>query len=522
MSNSMDENICKNKEMSWNKFEMAAKVNRVFLYGLGYCAVQFFERYGNSIIVKGIIDNDVCKQNFGIGEILPEAFGTANEKILIQSSHILNGADPDNTVILIASSAKYREIVCELEIKGFRNYYIISLFEDFQSDVGLSAQDKISAAVEEYSRQTVSPQKIFFYTYGNYLDHEKYICNELLRQEQNLDIVWSVSDLQAELPSGVRKVLRSNWKKMIYEMETAHIWISDNSLPDYAVKRVEQVYIQTKHWASITLKKFYLDTMAFCDEPEKLALWNRESEMIDYIVVGSEFDKASCIRGFRFDRGFIMAGSPRSDGLFHERENKDKVFKYYGIERDTHVLLYAPTYRFDRRKGKHAHQFQVDGFDYEAVKTALERRFGGSWIIAFRLHPSVKTTTKNEPLPSFVVDVSAYEDSEELVSAFDITVSDFSSIMFEPAFVKKPVFLYAEDLRDYLENEYDILIDYHELPFDIAENIEQLCENILNFNKSEYIGRLDAFFEKYGIHEDGHASERVAEFILGLVCGGMK
>lgn len=517
MPNIMDAFLCKNKEMSWSRFESAAKEKEVFLYGLGYCAVQFFERYGNAIVVKGVIDNDICKQNFEIGDVLPEAFGTANEKTLIQSSRILNHVNPDNVVILIASSAKYQEIVCELEKKGFNDYYIVSLFQDFESDAGLKAAEKISMAVKEYCRHAVSSNKILFHTYGNYLDHEKYICNELLHQGQKLDFVWIVSDLNAELPSGIRKVLRSNWKKMVYEMETAHIWISDNSMPDYAVKRVGQVYIQTKHWASITLKKFYLDTIAFRDEPAKLALWKRESEIIDYIVVGSEFDKKSCIRGFQFNKEFIMAGSPRSDGLFCERENREKVFQYYGIEKDVRVLLYAPTYRFDRRKGKHAHQSQSGGFDYESVKNALEERFGGRWIIALRLHPSVKTTVKEDSIPSFVLDVSAYEDSEELVSAFDITVSDFSSIMFEPAFVKKPVFLYAADLEDYLENEYDILINYQELPFDIAENTKQLCDNILHFSESEYMERLNTFFERYGINEDGQASKRVAEFVLGLL-----
>lgn len=517
MSNIMGEFFCKNIEMSWSRFEAAAKDNKVFLYGLGYCAVQFFERYGNAIVVQGIIDNDGYKQNFNIGEVLPEAFGTANEKVLIQSSRILNDANPNNTVILIASSAKYHEIVCELEMKGFYNYFIISLFEDFEADAGPGAAEKISIAVHEYCKQAVSLQKVLFHTYGNYLDHEKYICNELLHQGQKLDIVWIVTDLAAELPSGIRKVLRSNWKKMIYEMETAHIWISDNSMPEYVVKRVEQVYIQTKHWASITLKKFYLDTTAFRDEPEKLALWRRESGMIDYIVVGSEFDKQSCIRGFQYNKEFIMAGSPRSDALFYENENKEKVFQYYGIEKDVHVLLYAPTYRFDRRKGKHAHQSRADGFDYEAVKTALEKRFGGRWIIAFRLHPSIKKALKEDLMYSFVLDVSAYEDSEELVSAFDITVSDFSSIMFEPAFVRKPVFLYAADLKDYLENEYDILINYQDLPFDIAENTDQLCDNILHFRESEYIDRVNAFFERYGINEDGQASKRVAKFVLGLL-----
>lgn len=507
----------RNKTKTWRDFEAAANGNKVFLYGLGYCAVQFFERYGNTIIAKGIIDNDVSKHNFEIGEILPESFGTANEKVLIQGSQILNYAEPSDTVILIASSRKYQEIIYELEKKGFYNYFVISLFKDFQADAGQNVAEKILKTVEEFCILPISPQKIFFNTYGNYLDHEKYISNELLKQKEKMDIVWIVSDLRAELPSGVRKVLRSNWKKMIYEMETAHIWISDNSLPDYIVKRSGQIYIQTKHWASITLKRFYLDTVAFRNEPEKLALWKRESEIIDYIVVGSEFDKESCIRGFQFNKEFIMAGSPRSDGLFHEMENKDKVFKFYGITVDTHVLLYAPTYRFDRHKEKQVHQSREIEFDYDAVKEALEKRFGGKWLIALRLHPSVKTASRDMQLPSFVFDVSTYEDSEELVSAFDITISDFSSIMFEPAFVKKPVFLYATDLEDYLENEYDLLINYRELPFDVAENAEQLCENILNFNKSEYIGRLEAFFEKYGVHEDGHASKRAAEFILELL-----
>lgn len=38
MPNIMDAFLCKNKEMSWSRFESAAKEKEVFLYGLGYCA----------------------------------------------------------------------------------------------------------------------------------------------------------------------------------------------------------------------------------------------------------------------------------------------------------------------------------------------------------------------------------------------------------------------------------------------------------------------------------------------------
>ena len=41
--------------------------------------------------------------------------------------------------------------------------------------------------------------------------------------------------------------------------------------------------------------------------------------------------------------------------------------------------------------------------------------------------------------------------------------------------------------------------------------------NIINFNQETYERELKEFFDKYGVHEDGHASERAAEFVLKLM-----
>lgn len=504
-------------EKSWHDVEEEVMRKKVILYGLGKSISDFFQRYGNQIALESIIDNNISKQGVEAGVLLEEVSDTLSEKIIVSGNDVLSDYNPDDVVVLVASARKYVEITCELEEKGFNNYFVIPLLKDYSENVVKTVEEKTKEYVKKFSALPICENKIFFVTYGNYTDHEKYISNALLKLSSDLDIVWLVSDLKAELPTGTRKVYRRNLKKMIYEAETAAIWISDNSMPNFLNKRPEQIYIQTKHWASITLKKFYLDAATFDSEPAKLALWKRESEIIDYIVVGSEFDKESCKRGFQFDKEFIMAGSPRSDGLFHEQENKEKVYAYYDLEENTQVLMYAPTYRFSREKGKSVHQSREIEFDYRAVKNALEKRFGGKWKIALRLHPSVAAAVKEMMLPDFVLDVSSYEDSEELVSAFDITISDFSSLMFEPAFVKKPVFLYATDLEDYLKNEYELLINYKKLPFDIAENTEQLCNHILNFDRDRYEKRLDEFLEQYGVYEDGHASERVADFIVNLI-----
>ncbi len=505
--------------MRWNEIEEACTSKKVILYGLGLGIRQFLDCYGNQIPVEAVIDNDTAKQGQKAGDLLAEAFQTECENIRISGAEILAGYAPEETLVLVASAKRYAEIVQELEGMGFTLVYVLSLLDDFAEQ--LKAPEAYQQGLDEYARKyaglPINPKKVLFSSFANYADHEKYISQALMRLRPDVEIVWLVNDLDAGLPGQVRKVLRANWKQVLYEAETSKVWIADNVIPAYFLKRPEQIYIQTKHWASITLKKFYLDAATFQSEPAKLASWERESRIIDYIVVGSEFDKESCKRGFRIKDKFLMAGSPRTDGLFCETQNREKVYAYYGLPESVQVLMYAPTYRFSKEEGKSVHQSRAIDFGYEQVKSALEQRFGGEWMIALRLHPSVQEAAREMALPDFVFDVSAYEDSEELVSAFAVTVSDYSSLMFEPAFVRKPVFLYATDLVDYLTNEYELLIDYRQLPFAIAEDTGQLCRNILEFDQGQYEGKVNDFLERYGVREDGHASERVAEFICTVL-----
>ena len=57
----------------------------------------------------------------------------------------------------------------------------------------------------------------------------------------------------------------------------------------------------------------------------------------------------------------------------------------------------------------------------------------------------------------------------------------------------------------------------NELPFSVAENTEQLVENIANFNQSEYINKLNEFYKKVGLYDDGNASKRVVDVIEQII-----
>ena len=260
-----------------------------------------------------------------------------------------------------------------------------------------------------------------------------------------------------DAPDGVCQVHEKNLYEYYYAINTAKIIIIDIvwNLPD-TIKKDGQVFIQVKHWASITLKKFGAEESNIYDRDKRIA----DSGTWDYVLIGSRFDEDSCRSGFPGTYRCIDVGSPRSDALF-DKALREKIYKYYEISEKYHTILYAPTFR-----SHDGIPIQVEEeMDYIGLKRSLIKRFNGCWKILIRLHPLLANAMDYENLPDDCMNVSKYEDMEELVSASDIMISDYSSIMFEPAFVKKPVFLYAPDKNEYVNKEKDLLLDYDSLPF---------------------------------------------------------
>lgn len=506
----------------WNSFEKCAEGKCLIIYGLGPSVNLFFERYGSARKLSAVIDNNEKKRGKKVSDIIWETGCLDMGDIVVSSSKVLDFYATDKTVVLIGSTKRYQEISIELQDKGFENIFILALFEEYDPD-------RISGKMQQYRRNYVSQccklpidkRKIVFFSFARYADHGKYITEKLLKKCKDIDVVWVLKDMDDLLPEQGRKIMLSNTKEYIYEMETAGMWVFNTLPPDYIVKRKGQIFIETKHWASVTLKRFYLDASTITDVESDVEYWEKACSYIDYIITGSDFDTQSCRRGFHFNKEVIQIGSPRSDALFQPEINKEKITAYYHLKTDTQIVLYAPTYRYSKEEtALHIPETRSIELDYEKILKTLKEKYGGKWVIMLRLHPGHEDDVKKLNLPDYVIDVSPYADAQELVAASDIMITDYSSIMFEPAFVHKPVFLFATDRETYIDQEYDLLIDYDTLPFPIAENNNKLCEAISKFDRQMYNKKLDVFFKRYGIHEDGHASERAAAFIMGLLKEG--
>lgn len=501
-------------EQIWDNFQQAINNKYLFIYGMGVGVDYFYEKFQDEVPVEGYIDNDIKKQGVLAGDLLSVNSAKFCGNQLVADISILQNYHQEQIVILITSIRYYEQIAAQLSEQGIINIFSLAKMEE-----GNSEFEKYKKA-DYFWQGSVNPKKIVIYAMGNnYSGHGKYIAEQLLNKRTDLEIVWLATDMKIKVPQGIRLVYQPNRRRYLEEMGSAKIWIYDYMVPLNVDKKPEQIYIQIKHWSSITLKTFGYDFSRYKQDAKLNELGEHNEKMIDYIITGSEFDSRTCKSGFGNDCRTIELGSARSDAVFFESKNRARIFQFYHIDDNKRALIYAPTFRFGKNL---EYEFQTKLLDFEQVKRGLESRFGGEWIILLRLHPHVAGESKNIAKPPYVVDVSDYPDSQELVAASDIMITDYSSIMFEPSFVKKPVFLYAPDKEEYINVERKLLIDYDNLPFPIAVSNEKLMQCIQNFDPKQYEEKVTKFLDTYGVHEDGHASERAADFILDLIDNGCR
>ena len=502
---------------TWENFYAAAKKDVFCLFGVGEGANLYFFKHGNFANIEMVVDNN--KKLQGLPFRLFTADYSGKEEMLIEDPSVLSRYKDSNLVVLITSLRYCDEIARELDSYGIKRYFSVLCMEilDRLSGQSLSLSDYREAWLEKVMQFPINKNKICIKTNCDGVGHAKEIICQLLSLRSDLEVVWLVNDLRSDVSTGVKKRLASNLYACEFEYRTSAFWIGDaggGGLPTNISKRSGQVCIELKHWSSVTLKKFALDEGSEWKDDKVIESIKKTSALVDYVFVGSEFDERTCRSGLGVNGTYVYVGSPRSDILF-KKDRKEVLLERFLSLRSKKILLYAPTFR---RMGENMSRVgYVHELDFGGIKKALDERFGREWVILLRLHPMVAKSSSEIALPEYVIDVSDYPDAEELVAVADAMVTDYSSIMFESAYIKKPVFLLATDLEEYTAREREFYIDYETLPFSIARNNEELRNKVLAFDEEVYKENIDRFFDKYGVHEDGHAAERAAKFISDLI-----
>ncbi len=344
----------------------------------------------------------------------------------------------------------------------------------------------------------------------NFSDNQKYVAEHLERKYNGkFQVFFSVKDLNCDIDLKNIVLCKFNsWKYFLHCM-TAKVLITNSGGLSYIPLRKKQYVINTWHGGGCYKKcgvDMYTDTYLFRKD---LKLSANQTNV--FLSTNKRFSE--CVsQAMLVERGkFWEIGMPRNDMMVHyDTELRIEIRKRLGIKENEKIVLFAPTYR------KVKDNYFLDsvavsyGIDAKRVLDALKKKFGGNWIFAIRLHPCV--VNRNEVITEGMLDLTDYEDMQELLLAADVMINDFSSSMWDFMLTGKPCFTFATDLQHYVETT-EVYTPVSEWPFPQSTNNDELEKTILNFDAEEYRKNCHAHYQALGGCETGKAAEMVCDRI---------
>lgn len=361
----------------------------------------------------------------------------------------------------------------------------------------------------------VKKNKIVFGNIANmqYSCNPKYLAEELLKRDiSNFDLVWLVSKTtNIELVPPEFRIVKYNSLQALYELSVARAVILNSHIflpfKKGFIKNKDSIFFQTFH-GSMGIKKLDADTTTY--DTIGWSQWQIQSQKaVDYLFTDSDFEINVFKSAFRGFGKIYKLGKARDIVFYKERKPFiDKVKEFYDIPQENNILLYAPTWRSDKRCNCY-------NLDIKLLKRVLKRRFGGEWSILIKSHVNMKKKIFAALYdPEEVINATAYPDMQELLVAADVLISDYSSCLPEFVISGKPSFLYTADLGKYENGFY---YNLSVLPSPLAVDNGELANNILNFDYDLYQVDAERFLLQMGYEDDGHSCRRIIDFILDKI-----
>ncbi len=338
--------------------------------------------------------------------------------------------------------------------------------------------------------------------------------------------VWVFRDITAhgEFPENTRLV-KFDSEEAMDAYAQAGTWIVNSRLREFFNPRSDQKYIQC--WHGTPFKKIGCDVTCAGNATSTVEEIHSEYKndalkIHKFISPGkyttekliSAFDLKSCGRENRI----IQQGYPRNDSLFNSFEKKvEKIKAALKIPDNKKVVLYCPTYRDNQYDGE-GYSLKP-GIDFKS----LYDKFGGDMVILFRAHYFIADKFDFKEYNDFVLNVSEYDDINDLFLASDILVTDYSSVFFDYANLVRPMIFYLYDFEEYKNNMRDFYFGTAMLPgvtVHEQEKLETALGAILNNLKNggnglgRYAAAIASFNKRFNPMEDGGSAERTVKEIF--------
>ncbi|MBO1218481.1 CDP-glycerol glycerophosphotransferase family protein [Mammaliicoccus sciuri] len=353
----------------------------------------------------------------------------------------------------------------------------------------------------------------------NYSDSPKAIFNYLLENEPNKwSHVWilnnkKIVENEPEFQnSNVKIIRRFSWEYFMY-VTISKYFVLNMRQPKWLYKKPEQVLLSTWHGTPLKKLVFDMDNVTSANKNYKKDFYE-QSRNWDYLIAANKYSEDIFNSAFMYPREDILTyGYPRNDILTnHTEEYKNSLKKKLGIPVHKKVILYAPTWRDDQFHGPGQYKFLMQ-LDLQRLREEL----GDEYVVALRMHYFISDNLDLSEFKNFAFDFSRYNDINDLYISSDILITDYSSVFFDFANLRKPILFYTYDLEKYKDVLRGFYIDMNkDLPGPLLFDSEQVIDSIKNIEtvENDYQDKYDEFYNKYCSLDDGKATERVVKEVF--------
>ncbi|MBU6112329.1 CDP-glycerol glycerophosphotransferase family protein [Mammaliicoccus lentus] len=383
-----------------------------------------------------------------------------------------------------------------------------SMRSNYYSSMILPRKLKNNIIYESFSGKAFSdsPKKLY-----------QYLSNQLKEYEHI--VVVDNDKLKTELDNLNIKTVNKNTKRYFKLYSKSMVWISNTRLSPQIEKKSNQIYIQT--WHGTPLKKLANDqtvvSIPGITLEEYLYSFKKETERWDYLISPSEIATSRFKSAFKLKEDQILTlGYPRNDDLINLNHKSyiNELKKKHNIPFDKKVVLYAPTWRDNDREqiGQYNFNLKLDLEDFNS-------KLGNEYILIIRAHYLVSENLDLDKHNN-IYDLSNANDINELFLMSDILITDYSSVYFDYANLKRPILFFAYDKEEYASDIRGFYTPYEEgIPGPIFTESEALIKYIENkeYDSLPYDENYIMFNKKYNYLDDGEATKRVGNEVTKIL-----
>jgi len=345
----------------------------------------------------------------------------------------------------------------------------------------------------------------------NYSDSPRNIYEYIDKHHPEFKCIWMFSE-KRKIP-GKGKVVKRFSLGYYYYMAVSKYWVNNMRQPLHLKKREENIFLET--WHGTPLKKLVFDIKDIHSaNPKYKEHFYKQSRAWDYLLSPNGYSSEIFRRAFKFDKEMLEFGYPRNDLLYapDKEERARKIKEQIGIPQDKKVILYAPTWRDDEfyTFGKYKFTLKLD-------LHALKKKLGDEYVVALRTHYFIADDLKLDGLDGFAFNLSKYDDIAELYLIADLLITDYSSVFFDYANLKRPILFYTYDLEKYRDQLRGFYLDFeNEAPGPLLKTTEEVIESIQQIDKvkEDYKDKYDHFYEQFCSWHDGNSTKKVVERVF--------